>query len=270
MTTDTITIEPFAPAHLPDARRLSVQAGWPHRAEDWALTLSTSRGVVARADGQVVGTALCSLLGDVATLNMIIVDEAMRGRGLGRRLMDAAMALAEEREMRLVATTDGLPLYEKLGFRSVGRVHQHQGLAQGGVPALAVRSGTPDDAARHAALDTAASGLQRDSLLRRIAEEGEVLLAEGGFALIRPFGRGDVVGPIVADDPDTARALLTEAARRHEGRFLRVDLRDPGLVPLATDLGLAPAGGGTAMVKNARPMPAATAKTYALVSQALG
>ena len=270
MTSDTITIAPFDAAHVPDALGLSRQAGWPHRAEDWALTLSTSRGVVALDGGRVVGTALCSLLGDVATLNMIIVDEGMRGRGLGRRLMDAAMALAEGREMRLVATADGLPLYEKLGFRSVGRIHQHQGTAKGGSPDLPVQGGTVDDVPPLAAMDEAASGLQRESLLRRIAEGGEVLRAERGFALIRPFGRGDVVGPIVAEDAATARALLTEAARRREGHFLRVDLRDPDLVSLAEELGLAAAGGGTAMVKDARSMPATLAKTYALVSQALG
>lgn len=270
MIRDTITLAPFDPAHVPEAHRLSVQAGWPHRMEDWALTLSTSDGVVATDGGRVVGTALCSHLGNVATLNMIIVDEAMRGRGLGRRLMDAAMALAEGREMRLVATVDGLPLYEKLGFRSVGRIHQHQGIARGGSPDLAVRGGTVDDVARLAAMDEAASGLRRASLLRRIAEQGEVLRAEDGFALIRPFGRGDVVGPVVAGDAATARALLIEAARRREGRFLRVDLRDPGLVAVAKELGLAAAGGGTAMVKDARPTPAATVKTYALVSQALG
>ena len=47
---------------------------------------------------------------------MIIVDESQRARGLGRHLTTAVMALAGERECRLTATSDGLPLYEKLFF----------------------------------------------------------------------------------------------------------------------------------------------------------
>ncbi|MFI5841456.1 GNAT family N-acetyltransferase [Catenuloplanes sp. NPDC051500] len=42
-----------------------------------------------------------------------------RGRGLGRAVMEAALAAHPEREATLVATDAGLPLYEKLGFRPV-------------------------------------------------------------------------------------------------------------------------------------------------------
>ena len=61
---------------------------------------------------------------------MIIVDAALRGRGLGRAVMEQIIDLAGPREMRLVATTDGLPLYEKLGFKADGRISQHQGQAR--------------------------------------------------------------------------------------------------------------------------------------------
>ena len=71
--------------------QLSRQAGWPHRLEDWQMALALSGGIVALdADGRVVGTVLVTpFRADCATINMVIVDEAMRGRGLGRKLMDA-------------------------------------------------------------------------------------------------------------------------------------------------------------------------------------
>lgn len=267
-TTTTPALAAFTPTHLPQALRLSQQAGWPHREQDWALTLSVSQGVVALEEGRVVGTALCSVFGPVANLNMIIVDETMRGRGLGRALMEAIIALAGDREMRLVATTDGLPLYEKLGFRAVGQIVQHQGIAIAATPELPVATGSPADLDRLALADRAASGMDRAPLLRTIAADGEVLLCNTGFALLRPFGRGRVVGPITAPDTATARALLAGAACRCEGTFLRADLRaGQGLEPLATTLGLAHAGGGTAMVRNPQtPVPT----THALISQALG
>lgn len=267
-TTTTPALAAFTPAHLPQALRLSRQAGWPHRERDWALTLSVSQGVVALDGDRVVGTALCSSCGPVATLNMIIVDEAMRGRGLGRTLMGAIIGLAGDREMRLVATTDGLPLYEKLGFRAVGQIAQHQGIAVAAAPELPVTTGSPADVDRLAQADRAATGLDRTPLLRAIAADGEVLLCNTGFALLRDFGRGRVVGPIVAPDAATARALLADAARRCDGTFLRVDLRaGQGLEPLAASLSLAPVGGGTAMTRN----PQTThPTTFALISQALG
>lgn len=263
----------FDLAHLPGALRLSQQAGWPHRAEDWVQTLSVSTGVVAMAGGRVVGTAICSDLGQVTALTMIVVDEAMRGRGLGRRLMNAVIRVAEGREMRLTATDEGLPLYEKLGFVATGIITQHQGTALAGTPESPVRDGDAADLDRLAIMDLQATGMQRHALLQQIAANGQLLVTGSGAGLLRRFGHGHVIGPVIADDPAAARALMTEAARRCAGGFLRVDLpARHGLSGFVETLGLAHVGGGTAMVCNAAtPAPAADAPTtFALLSQALG
>jgi len=276
----------FEPKHLGDALALSRQAQWPHRLEDWSLLLSLSRGLVAvdAGSGRLVGTVLTTPYGeDAATINMVIVDEGWRGQGLGRRLMDEAMALADGRPLRLVATSDGLPLYEKLGFREVGTVLQHQGEA-GPVASVAAAvedvapAGTQDLAAI-AALDGQAFGADRRLLLERIAGVGSFTLLRrngvpAGFAAMRDFGRGQVVGPVVAPDADGAKALIGPLLAAHPGKFLRVDTTaDTGLAPWLADCGLRPVGGGIAM---RRPAPAAAAtspapvSTFALASQALG
>jgi len=265
-----VALAPFTEAHLPDALALSQAAGWPHRLPDWALGLAVSQGVVAIAQGRVVATGLCSFHGPVATLNMIIVDEAMRGRGLGGRVMERIIALAGDREMRLVATDAGLPLYRKLGFAETGRIVQLQGLARAARPEQPVGVG-PADTRALAAMDQAASGMSRAPLLERIATTGETLTTEGGFALLRRFGRGHVLGPVVARDAGSARALIAAGASQMAGRFLRIDLpEDQGLAPFVETLGLSRAGGGTAMARAPRPRPATDVRTFALVSQALG
>jgi ribosomal protein S18 acetylase RimI-like enzyme len=272
-------ITAFTPAHIPGAWALSQQAKWPHRPEDWALNQSVSQGLVAIDQDRVVGTALATPMGEVATINMIIVDPSMRGRGLGRALLEAAMAAAAGREMRLVATTDGLPLYQKLGFVTTGRIVQHQGIARPEKIATSERAElaqvpvtASDDLDAALAMDAAASGLSRGALLSGLCQTGTLLRAEGGFALIRHFGRGELVGPIVARDRPVARALIAAAADRCAGRFLRVDLvAEHGLSDFVESLGLACIGEGTCMSCNPRALlPASPFTTFALLSQALG
>jgi GNAT superfamily N-acetyltransferase len=268
--TDTLRLVEFSPDHLPGAVRLSQQAQWPHRSEDWALTLTQSRGVVAIEQDRVVGTAIASLFGDVATLNMIIVDEALRGRKLGRKLMDAVIQIAGPREMRLIATSDGLPLYKKLGFQTTGEIFQFQGDVQAAAPQIAVQT---DGAELEAlvAMDRAASGLDRGDLLARIVAEGTVFHCETGFAVLRDFGRGQVLGPIVAKDLTTAQSLLAAAATYVQGGFLRIDTPNTQLGEFAQTLGLAHVGGGTCMVlQPGQAAPATDYQTFGLVSQALG
>jgi GNAT superfamily N-acetyltransferase len=269
-TAGTLRLLDFLPDHIPGAVALSQAAGWPHRAEDWALTLSQSSGVVAVEGEKLVGTALVSDFGPVATLSMIIVDAPLRGRGLGRKLMDAILARAGDSELRLIATSDGLPLYEKLGFVRTGDVIQCQGLAQP-VAATPAQGADADFPVDMAGMDTAASGMSRADLLARVAGSGRVFGSSDGFALLRDFGRGRVLGPIVANSLDGAKSLLAQAASAQAGQFLRIDTPSAELADYAQTLGLDRVGGGVCMRRQHKPTaPSGTYRTYGLVSQALG
>ncbi|MDQ7774714.1 MAG: GNAT family N-acetyltransferase [Paracoccus aminovorans] len=280
--TQTLTFHDFGPRHLDDALALSQAAGWPHRREDWALIAGLSRGAVACADGRVVATALATPFGPVAMANMIIVDAAMRGRGLGREIMQRALRLAEPREWRLVATQPGLPLYRKLGFQDCGLVHQHQGLLPALAPPPGVRLAGPQDSNAIAAMDRAATGADRGALLARLAGPGRVALDEGGagFAVLRDFGRGQLVGPVIARDAAAARRLVGWLLAGRAGQFMRIDTPqdadgDAGLSDWLAGLGLARVDTGIAMRRGAPDPDAAPAanpglRRFALAAQALG
>jgi predicted N-acetyltransferase YhbS len=208
---------------------------------------------------------------------MVIVDDALRGRGLGRRLMDAALMLAGDRPLRLIATDEGLPLYRKLGFVDCGEIRQHQGPVKAVAAPGNVGLAADDDLVAIKTLDRDAFGADRSALIGKLAAKGQlaVFRRDGtveGFAAIRPFGRGEVVGPAVAADAHDAKALVTFFAATRTGAFLRVDTpNDGGLVPWLTEIGLIEVGGGIAMRKpagageeNARP------GIFALASQAFG
>lgn len=278
MNTQSITFEPFEAHHLEEATALSRVAGWPHRKEDWAMIWSLSKGQVALEAGKVVGTAFMTPFGNTcATLNTIIVDEAMRGRGLGRRLTTTALEQAGDRECRLTATADGLPLYEKLGFVAAHDVRQHQGtVGQVSAPPAVEWIGS-EHLPTLTALDRAAFGADRAALMNALAGKGRfaAITNEDGFAAfaaVRAFGRGEVVGPVVAEDRDQARALIAFILSGMKGRFVRIDIpEDAGLSPWLEGLGLAHVGGPIAMLRGASNIPVSTnARIFALASQALG
>ncbi|NDW06596.1 GNAT family N-acetyltransferase [Jiella sp. 40Bstr34] len=276
-------ILPFQDRHLPEAVRLSAHEGWPHKADDWALVAAISHAFVACEGEKTVGTAFCTPFGDdVAMINMIIVDETMRGRGLGRRLMETVMAQAGERELRLTATAAGLPLYTKLGFVQGGRILQHQGEIGAIAAPEDVKDAASEDWEAIVALDRAATGADRSSLFARLRAVGETVVTRGpegrvsGFAICRPFGRGYVVGPAAAADVQTAERLIAAHLHRHPGSFMRVDTTaESGLAPWLAAQGLPHVGGGVAMTcrsQASKPQspPSKDVHTFALAAQALG
>jgi predicted N-acetyltransferase YhbS len=279
MQQDEIEIQAFGPGHIEGAVALSRHEKWPHRPEDWQMALQLSSGVVALdSGGRVAGTILVTPYGkDCATINMVIVDIRQRGKGLGRKLMERAFALAGDRPLRLVATADGTPLYEKLGFVPSGTILQHQGKVVDLVAPHGVEAAGKDDLAEIKALDRDAYGAERRALIDALAERGEfaVIRRHGaieGYAAIRPFGRGEVIGPVIAGSAGDAKALISFFAAFRPGAFLRVDTDSrTGIAGWLEQIGLAHAGGGVAMDRPAKKAAEqARPRVYALANQALG
>src|SRR5438094_2031996 len=81
-------------------------------------------GVVAEADGRVVGSNFLDERAVIAGVGPITVDPAIQNAAIGRQLMAAVMERADERGaagVRLVQTayhTRSLSLYAKLGFQA--------------------------------------------------------------------------------------------------------------------------------------------------------
>lgn len=272
-----IAIQAFGPDHIEGAVALSRQENWPHRPQDWQMALQLSSGAVALDDqGQVAGTILVTPYGmDCAMINMVIVDRNARGKGLGRKLMEQAFALAGDRPLRLVATADGMPLYEKLGFVPSGTILQHQGkVAELRLPD-GVEAAGADDLANIKTLDRDAYGADRETLIDALAERGAfaVIRRNGAieaYAAIRPFGRGEVIGPVIAGSADAAKALISFFAAPRPGAFLRVDTDSrTGIADWLAEIGLSHVGGGVAMDRPPRT-GSARPKVYALANQALG
>jgi predicted N-acetyltransferase YhbS len=282
METDP-TIRPMVAADLLQAQALTASFGWPHRMEDWALMLQLGRGLVAERQGRLVGTAMGWRYGaDWATLGMIGVPVEMQGQGIGRRLLRAVMQDLTGRSLALHATQAGMSLYAAEGFAPAGSVVQHQGIAVASESAplprsMRLRPVTPADLPAIVALDRAACGMDRRHLLAALLERPEGVALEtaeddiGGFALLRRFGRGRVIGPLVAANREQAKAMIATLLGSFAGQFLRIDVPQEGeLCDWLATAGLADAGKVIRMVRGANAPVEGSARTFGLVSQAFG
>lgn len=271
---------PITPDDIPQLHELSVAVGWMHRAEDWAVALRLGEGIfLADEIGRPFGSAMWfPVSDDLAMLGMVITTPRLQERGAGRWMMEQIMARTGGRDLALNATRAAFRLYLALGFQPGLTVWQHQGIVTA-VPGAAprVRAMRPDDRDAIHALDTRAYTTHRRAALDLFLEhsEGSVIEEGGqitGYALCRRFGRGHVVGPIVAATPRDAAALTVPHLAAHQGRYLRIDTRETQgpFVDLLNASGLTARDTVTTMTLG-RPRPVdPQAHVFALAIQAIG
>jgi predicted N-acetyltransferase YhbS len=267
---------------LPSAHGLTQVLRWAHRLEDWQFLHRLGAGFVAEDNGTVIGTGLCWKFGNAhSSLGSIIVAPEQQGNGVGRKLMNLVLEELGERSILLCATPAGQPLYEKLGFVPTGTIVQHQGTMRQTAPvALAagerIRPVAAGDLQALAALATRALGMPREEVMAQLLNVAEGVLIEKndeavGFSMVRRFGRGHVIGPVVARDTEHAKALIAHWAEAYAGSFVRVDVTgESGLSVWVESLGLALIEPGVSMARGQAPASDGTVKQYAVVNQAIG
>lgn len=222
---------------------LSISVGWPHRAEDWQFAREVGHGFVALDEiDRVLASAMWFPHGDdFATIGMVMTSPRLQSLGVGEWLMKRVLSASAGRTYRLSATRAALALYRSLGFIGHRTVFQCQGEARRGDQTASdqpVRRLEAADLEAVTALDERAFGTSRAGLIARLFEQsvGYGLERDGelaAFALCRPFGRGHVVGPVVAGLDEDAVAVVQPHVDEHDGRFLRLDTHlDEGIFPL--------------------------------------
>lgn len=275
---------------LDQLHALSISVGWPHRAEDWEFLRRAGNGIVALDEiGRVMGSAMWFPHGNgFATVGMVITSPRLQTNGTGKWLMDHVLNEVAGRQLSLSATRASRRLYFSLDFKAEKTVYQCQGTARraSGValqpPERLVRRLVADDLAKASALDAIAFGAGRTDLVKRLDEQsvgyglfyGQELLA---FSLCRPFGRGHLIGPVVASNDGDAIAVVSPHVEHHAGQFLRLDthmqtgafasyLSQCGMLVHDTVLTMSFGPRSSDPAEPAKELPT----TYALASQALG
>lgn len=242
---DDMEIRLLAPDDLESAHALSSTIGWNQRLDDWRMLTSLAPGgsFAAVDTGRIVGTAIGIDYTAFGWVAMMLVDPAYRGRGLGARLLEAALtALPPGLPVRLDATPLGRPLYERYGFVPETTLTRH--LRAGGQ--TWTRSGSDPDPGRASpvpalgqtsvsggAAPWAGPGLTPNHPRQRLLQWMHANAPEYAFALgdgpqycLGRHGRlFDQLGPVVADTADAAAALAGAALSNTRGAVI-VDAYD--------------------------------------------
>jgi len=88
----------------------------------------TTRHVVLLDDEDVIGTLRVLDDGGWARIGRVVVAPSARGRGLAALMMDEAMGLCGDREVRLDAQTGLTAFYEAYGFEVAGPEFDEDGI----------------------------------------------------------------------------------------------------------------------------------------------
>ena len=250
-------IRPLALEDLDDALRLSTAVDWNQRLDDWRMLLRLApTGAFAAfvdvsdvsdvSDISIVGTAIGIDYSGFAWIAMMIVAPAYRGRGVGRRLLEAAMdAVPSNLPIRLDATPLGRPLYQRYGFEDEAALSRHvidpAKLAEPPVartrPApFAVQPLTDADLAIVVEQDRETFGGTRGAVLdwafHGAAQYAYAVRSDNPdrgpihYCLGRQGRLFDQIGPVVAGEDDIAHTLVSTALAAAGDRPVAVDAFD--------------------------------------------
>jgi GNAT superfamily N-acetyltransferase len=218
---------------IPAGMQLKEIAHWNQVEADWELFLSAnSEGCfVSEVDSRVVGTITTMVYEDrFAWIGMVLVDPAFRNRGIGGALLRQAIEYLDSRGvpcMRLDATPQGRPVYEKLGFADECEIERWSLERQA---AHTNPDATAPDLAEVLQLDREVFGADRSALLRALARSApefvQVLVGQTGatgYALGRHGSHSDHLGPWVAHDAGGAEQMLDTFLARSGRESIVVD-----------------------------------------------
>ncbi|MEU6392472.1 GNAT family N-acetyltransferase [Streptomyces sp. NPDC046939] len=280
-----LPIRRLTPRDVRACADLSEDRGWPREEHKWGLLLAAGTGYgIDAPDGGLLTACVVTEYGphgrpELAAVGMVLVAERYARRGVGRRLMRHIVEQAGTTPLTLYATPYGRPLYEELGFKVTGRAEMVRGrfVAGGPAPTVATRAATAEDLTAILRLDAEVFGADRTHVLARlpafadqlrVAEEGGRLI---GYAAAWPNMDTHVVGPLVARDTETAKALVTSLAAGTD-RPLRtdIDVRHEELLTWLKERGLEGVSQNAVMNHGAPDLPGDWTRRFAPLTVAAG
>ena len=261
-------------------------SGWNQVHRDWELFLNLSpRGCrVAVRDGQVVGTVTTVRYEDrFCWIGMVLVDPVERRQGIGTGLLQESLAVLKgERSIRLDATPAGLAVYRKFDFAEeywLSRMETIEFSFPMMIENNPARPMLKSDMPQVIEIDREIFGADRGAILEWMLEgapEYAWLVARDNRIEGYTFGRhGDNfehIGPVIAQDHESALKLVKVCLSHHEGRSFIIDAsrHDPEWKKQLESLGFKEQRPFIRMFRGENPFPGLPEKQFAILGPEFG
>jgi GNAT superfamily N-acetyltransferase len=205
------------------ALALSDEAGWNQTVEDWRFMLGHGRALGLREPGGPwIGSSLVLPRGPaVSWISMVLIARGHRGHSLGTMLLDHCIdaVRASAAVPGLDATELGRPVYLSKGFRDLYPISRWRldakPASRSASRRFTIRPFGATDLERVITFDERCTGMERGVTLRyllsRVPERAclaEIYGQLAGYALGRPGRNSAQIGPVVAESPEVALALI--------------------------------------------------------------
>ncbi|MGD6892054.1 GNAT family N-acetyltransferase [Bacillus mobilis] len=217
---------------------LSSYIGWDYNREEIETIFDS--GIVYgvwNKRKELISSAAIILYGEKsASIGMVIVHPDYKGRGIGKAITNACMkSVSVQTPIMLIATDEGKPLYEKLGFKVVSYVSKYICNSYN-VNDYCI--GNQDNIMNYEEVDLEeiikideyAFGTNREVFLKkRIIQSEQCIVVKGnkqnvlGYGLSIQTPENKIIGPVVAKNDETAMRIVHHLARNHNGK-LRIDV----------------------------------------------
>ncbi|MGE5704245.1 MAG: GNAT family N-acetyltransferase [Clostridia bacterium] len=272
---------------IPALIALSASIGWDYDEQEinTIMTVGTVYGHKTEQGELISSAAIIPYRDNLASIGMVIVNKAYRGYGLGRELTQTCVqSVSNEVTIMLIATKEGKPLYESLGFQEVSCVHKflrendtslYFGDEQHEFDILPIAD---IHFTQVHALDQSAVGADREVFLQnriRQAKQGIVVKEKTGktvgYGLSVETPYNVILGPVVAINQNVAAAIINHFAKGYRGR-LRIDVPDEQrfFLPYLEKCGFQKVSQPPIMIKNAGQLPQRNRTLYGIAAQIYG
>jgi GNAT superfamily N-acetyltransferase len=221
--TDDVAIVTLGAGDAAAGLGLSTEAHWNQNEADWRFFLERGTVFGVRDGDRLVATAaLLPYSSDNAWISMVLVTASWRRRGIATKLVDACLKAASRLGLTtwLDATPDGATVYGPLGFLPTLELRRLRLERPMGTNATEPLSTCSLD--KLVACDASAMGFDRGPLLKAFAERSGSRMVTNGkaTALVRNGRKARQIGPLFADAPEHALALVDAIARSETGPWI--------------------------------------------------
>ncbi|PFR40457.1 GNAT family N-acetyltransferase [Bacillus thuringiensis] len=281
-----IRMERLRKEQIGDIVALSSYIGWDYNREEieTVFNLGIVYGVWNERK-ELIASAAIILYGEVlASIGMVIVHPDYKGRGIGKMITNSCMnSVSAQTPFMLIATDEGKPLYEKLGFRVVSYVSKYicnsynanHKCAENEEYMVVYKEGDLEGIIK---IDEGAFGTSRNEFLKQRIMQSEwcVVVKDTkenvvGYGICIQTPENKIIGPVVAKNNAMAMRIVHDLVRGHNGK-LRMDVPE-GKKDFMKELeiaGFKKVNTPPIMMKNSNRLLKRNSELYSIAAQIFG